>query len=250
MELKSLIVPVRSTVPALTLASLSLVWNADAAPVSVGNASFELPSTTFVNPQIDLWNKTPQPDWFQSQNGVTWEQMSGVFANTAPGSPSHIVNIDGNQAAYIISLPQAGITQVVSGKYEAGLQYSVSVGVIAGGNITEGTSLLVGLFYVDDAGVPVTVAGKTVTYTAAGFPNSIEFQDQKAVSSVLKSGDAAVGRNIGIQIVGTGGDGAGYWDVDNVRVSANTVPEPGTWALFTLGLAGLLTVGRRSVVRR
>ena len=33
--------------------------------------------------------------------------MSGVFANTAPGSPSHIVNIDGNQAAYIISLPQA-----------------------------------------------------------------------------------------------------------------------------------------------
>lgn len=250
MELKSLIAPARSTASAIALASLTLAWTAGAAPVAVGNSSFELPSTTFVSPQIDLWNKTPQPDWFQPQNGVTWDQLSGVFANTAPGTPSHIVNIDGSQAAYIISLPQAGITQVVSGKYEAGLQYSVSVGVIAGGNITEGTSLLVGLFYVDDAGAPVTVAGKTVTYTAAGFPNSIEFQDFQAVSSVLNSGDAAVGRNIGVQIVGTGGDGAGYWDVDNVRVSASTVPEPGTWALFTLGVAGLVTVGRRSVARR
>ncbi|MBL9173244.1 MAG: hypothetical protein JNL10_06915, partial [Verrucomicrobiales bacterium] len=209
MELKSRLVPARSNVPSLALASLALAWTASAVDVPVGNASFELPSTTFVNPQIDLWNKTPQPDWFQPQGGITWDQLSGVFANTAPSDPRYIANIDGTQAAFLISLPQAGITQVVSTKYEVGLQYSVSVGVIAGGNITEGTSLLIGLFYVDDAGSPQTVAGKTVIYTAAGFPNSIEFQDQAAISSVLNSGDAAVGRNIGIQIVGTGGDGAG-----------------------------------------
>ena len=225
MDLKFSAVHYRST--AVAIAHLALGLFASVASVPIGNPSFELPSTTFVNPQIDRWNKTPQPDWFQPQNGITWDQLSGVFANTAPGSPGHIINMDGNQAAYLISLPQAGITQILPGKFEAGVQYTASFGVIAGGNITEGTSLLVALFYLDDAGAPVTVASKVVIYSPAAFPNSTQFQTQQAASPLLKSGDAAVGRNIGIQIVGTAGDGFGYWDIDDVRISETVyLPVP------------------------
>lgn len=234
------------TVPlALALTAGSLLLPASAASLPVANFSFELPVTTFVDTRIDSWTKTPQPDWFQPQGGVTWDQTSGVFANTAPGAANHIVNMEGSQAVYLFGLPQAGFSQVLGSTFEAGLQYTLTLGVLGGGNIAEGTSLLVGLFYVDAAGAPVTVAASTVTYSKAGFPTSTVLLDQQAVSGVLQAGDASVGKNIGIQIVGTSGDGAGYWDLDNVRVTASAVPEPGMWALMALGLGGLVAVRHR-----
>ena len=74
MELKSLIVPVRSTVPALT--TRVPPWSGMLTPPLFRSETphIELPSTTFVNPQIDLWNKTPQPDWFPVAERVTWEK--------------------------------------------------------------------------------------------------------------------------------------------------------------------------------
>lgn len=224
-------------------------FHATAAELPVANFSFELPATTFVNPQIESWTKTPQPDWFQPQGGVTWEQTSGVFANTAPGAANHINNLDGNQAVYLFALPQAGFTQVLASTFEAGLQYTLTVGLLGGGNITEGTSLLLGLFYLDDVGAPVTVAATSVQYSAASFPTITELQDRQAASGVLGAGTAAVGKNIGVQIIATSGDGSGYWDLDNVRVSASAVPEPGTWALLAAGLGGLIAVRRRMAPR-
>lgn len=219
---------------------------AAAESLAVRNFSFELPATTFVDPRVESWNKTPQPDWFVPQGGVTWDQLSGVFANTAPGSATHITNLDGNQAVYLFSLPQAGLSQVLDSKYEAGLQYTLTVALRGGGNITEGTSLMLGLFYLDDAGAPVSVATASVSYSAAGFGDPSQLQDRQVVSGVIGAGADLVGRNIGVQIIGTSGGGEGYWDMDNVRVTAEVVPEPQTWALLFLGVSGLLVAGRRN----
>jgi len=230
----------------LCAAAVSLV---QAQSLNVANHSFESPEVLPpfpVDTRIDSWTKTPQPDWFEPQGGITWDQLSGVFPNTAPGTPNHIANLDGNQAVYLFALPQAGLSQVLDSRYEAGLQYTMTIGLRGGGNIAEGSTLLLGFFYVDDAGAPVTVATAQVSYSAAAFGDPSQLQDRQVATGVVGAGDATIGKNIGIQIVGVSGQGEGYWDMDNVRVTAEVVPEPQTWALLALGACGLLFAGRRN----
>ena len=211
---------------------------ANAASLPVANYSFELPATTFVDPRLDLWTKPAGQD-----------QLSGVFANTAPGAANHITNLDGNQAAFLLAVPQAGFSQILDSQYEAGFQYSMTVGMLAGGNITTANSLSLELFYVDGGGSSVTVATTTVTYSPTDFPTVTQLQDRQVVSAPVNSGDALVGKNIGLRITANSGDGSGYWDLDNVRVTSTVVPEPGTWALLGLGLAGLVAAGHRKSSR-
>ncbi|MFM7100339.1 MAG: hypothetical protein ACKO3N_04130, partial [Verrucomicrobiota bacterium] len=54
------IAPLALTPLALAV-TLAVAQPATAQAVPVGNASFESPATTFVNPFIDGWRKTPQP---------------------------------------------------------------------------------------------------------------------------------------------------------------------------------------------
>src|SRR5262245_32542330 len=62
-----------------------------AAPIDVPNASFELPATVFVDTHVDSWQKSAQPAWFDPATaGIGWDQLSGVFVNTAPGTATHI----------------------------------------------------------------------------------------------------------------------------------------------------------------
>lgn len=224
--------------PLSLAAATAWTLSAEAAALPVANSSFELPVTGSVVPQIDLWSRPPGQD-----------QLSGVFANTAIGAPNHIDNLDGNQAAFLLAVPTAGISQILDSQFEAGLQYTMTVGMLAGGNITEANSLSLQLFYLDDAGQSKVLASFTVDYSPAEFPTVTHLVDQHVASGVLQAGEAPVGKNIGLQIVANSGDGTGYWDLDNVRVTASAVPEPGTWALLALGLGGLIAAGRRNVSR-
>jgi hypothetical protein len=214
--------------------------------IPVSNASFETPTPPPgfpATPQIDSWNKFPQPQGLPLPGGVTWEQMSGVFPNTAPGASDHIDNVHGNQAAYLFSVPGVGVYQDLSATFTAGQAYNLSLGLIAGGGMQPGSSLLFGLYYRDSANNPVPVGSTIVSYSSAAFPNATHFNDYQLDLAAVQAGDAWAGKNIGVQIVSTAGMFDGYWDLDNLRLQV--VPEPGTLPLVAPALGLFLWIRRR-----
>lgn len=212
---------------------------AGAAGIVVPNGSFESPTPPPgfpAFPVVDVWQKAPEPAGIPLPGGITWDQLAGVFPNTAAGAADHIDNVDGNQAAYLFAIPGVALFQTLGDKFEVGSSYTLTLGVLGAGGITEGSTLQVSLFYPDASQHPVTVASTTVAYSSAAFPTVTHLVDQTVTVPAVLAGDAWAGQPIGIQIASTFGTGAGYWDVDNARVSV--VPEPGVMALFALGLAG------------
>jgi hypothetical protein len=241
----------------VTFASVSL--HVHAQPSIVPNGSFESPTPPPgfpVNTKIDAWQESPQPVWFNPADfgGVTWDQLSGVFPNPPPADPTHIVNLDGNQAAYLFAVPQVALfqdydsvdwnggapTRAFDVTYEVGLEYSLTVGVLGGSGMTEGAGLRLSFYYRDAGNNPVTVAATDIAYSTAAFPTMTQLTDYTVTVPSVQATDPWAGQKMGLEIAATS-QGGTYWDVDNARVSA--VPEPGSLSLLALGLAALL--GRR-----
>ncbi len=226
----------------LSIFGVSVLWSlvaAQALDVNVPNGSFESPKPPLgfpASPLIDVWQKSPQPPGIPLPSGITWDQLSGVFPNTAIGSVDHIDNVNGAQAAYLFAIPGVALSQTLDSKYEVGTAYRLSLGVLGGGGIAEGSSFAISLFYNDAAKNPVTVGTLGITYSAAKFPNATHLRDYSLDIPKIQPADAAAGKNIGVQLSSTFGTGAGYWDIDNVRVVA--IPEPSALALLFLGAGG------------
>lgn len=217
----------------------------------IPNSSFEGPDTSFVSVAIDAWQKPAKPAYFDEAGfGFLWVQTAGLFANTAPGSPDHIDNMHGDQSAFILGFPQAAVFQELPGsgdKFTAGASYNLQVDLFGKG-LTEGSILTLSLYYRDGANNPVTVASSPITYTAAAFPSTTHFSEFQLNAPLVQPGDAWAGQEIGIMLESTFGTGAGYWDVDNVRLTA--VPEPASLGLTALGLGGLAVLRLRARARR
>ena len=82
-----------------------------AGTLNVPNASFESPVTSFVNINVDAWQKSPKPDWYDESGGFLLSQLFGAFKNTAAGNADHIDNCDGNQALWLFSVPEVADLQ-------------------------------------------------------------------------------------------------------------------------------------------
>jgi hypothetical protein len=233
---------------------------AHGASLVVPNGSFESQPAVapfFANTFMDSWQKNERPVWFPETgyNGFFWDQTAGVFLDSNP-----YTNRDGNQCAYLLGFPQAGFFQdytsmdwndaVPSNAFAAvftpGKSYSLSLGVYGKG-LPAGAQLQLSMYYLDGGNNKVTVGFTTATYAAAQFPAAGPFSlvDYTVnVPEVLPS-DAWAGKHIGIKIESVTGDGNGYWDMDNLRLSE--IPEPSGPALLAIG-AGTCLLRRR--VRR
>lgn len=216
--------------------------------VYVDNFSFESPVTPSQETQIDLWSKTSQPSWYNpdSNGGLAWDQLNGVFANPPVGNPNHISNVGGNQALYSSSIPEAGIFQVLDAKYESGLSYALAAG-INGRGLVEGSQLLF-IFYFESITGRVDIGSGIITYTPELFGDGSQLVPLVgATTRVFSPLDGTVGKNIGVIIRSYSGSADGQWVIDNVRVfgSPTVVPEPTSLVLGVVGVLSLLGLRSR-----
>ncbi len=248
-----------------TVVAGMMILGAGALPVHAGdilipNGSFESQVAPQVYPyvttQIDSWQKAAKPAWFdETAYGLLWDQTAGLFQNTPVGSGNHIDNMAGNQGVYFLAFPQVALFQDYNttdwsqstpshgfnATFQVGMSYKLTVGVLGGGGgMPEGTTMLLGLYYRDGGNNMVMVGTTPITYTAAGFPTMTHFVDYEVNVPTVAAGDAWAGQNIGIQLLTTSGNGSGYWDLDNVRLTA--VPEPSSLGFLALGLFGFYWV--------
>ncbi|HWW03342.1 MAG TPA: hypothetical protein VNZ64_26805 [Candidatus Acidoferrum sp.] len=212
-----------------------------AGPITVPNASFESPVTTFVNTHVDSWQKVPKPDWYVESGGYTWDQLAGVFTNTPAGDPSHIINCDGTQAAYMFAVPEVCLfqdydstdwshstpTHAFNATFDPGTAYQLTVGVIGGGgNMMPGVTLELSLYYRDAGSNQVVVAATSITNTPAVFSNHVTLIDFQVNVPTVQVADAWAGQHIGIRLLSTVDPSlqGGYWDLDNVRLTGTRRP--------------------------
>jgi len=212
-----------------------------AAEISVPNWSFESPATDFVTNNIDAWQLSPKPAWYDESGGHLWSQLVGLFQNTPAASADHIDNCDGRQAIYLFAVPQVALfqdfnstdwahsipTHDFNARFEAGKSYQLTVGIIGGGGrIMEGVSIEVGLYYRDSASNMVTVVATNIAFTQARFPNTTHLVDVQVNTPIVQAGDAWAGQNVGLSLLSTVAPNlaGGYWDLDNVRLSGIRAP--------------------------
>ena len=208
---------------------------ARAGAITIPNNSFESPATPFVSINIDSWQKSPQPDWYQTNGGYLWTQLTGIFKNTAPGSSDHIDNCDGNQALWLFAVPEVALFQdydsidwqnlppnhQFNATFTPGKSYHLTVGVIgSGGGMALGATLELSLYYRDAASNQIVVGVTTLTNDPSVFSNTTHLVDCRVDTATVKPTDPWAGQHIGIQFQSTVTTNlqGGYWDLDNARL--------------------------------
>ncbi len=239
----------RNSVAALLILMLGN-FPACAATIPVPNASFEFPVPNPIFPYsafVDSWQETPEPAWYSTNTGpFTWDQVTGIFVNTAPGSADHIGNMDGNCAAWLFAVPEVGYFQdynsvdwndsapshAFNAIYEPGKSYQMTVGLFGGGaggngGMLLGVTLELSLYYHDANSNRVIVAATTITNSTELFYNNTNLVDFTVTVPTVTANDPWAGKHIGIQLLSTVTPElqGGYWDLDNVRLVSILTPQ-------------------------
>jgi hypothetical protein len=200
---------------------------ASAAPVAVANFSFEtLPPVGGLSIACGTGCAyspagTAIPGW----------TSTGTTGQLQPGNPGSTNFFNSLPNGIVVAYDDSGtISQLIGNVTAANILYTLMVDIgqrkdVSGGAL--GTDqLLIGATAINGTGVAPT-SGNFTTFTATYTTTS-----------------ADIGKAITIQLSSTGIEG----DFDNVRLDAtNLAPEPGSFALLGLGLAGLGLVVRRKV---
>jgi len=214
--------------------------------VNVPNFSFETPAVPdvppFAQPALDYWEETPQPGYYDPADfqDTPWSYLVGAFYND-PNDGAYIDNTDGNQCAFLQSLPEVGIyqdynsysttqtnpTYAFNSTFNPGKGYTLTAGLIGGGGgMPTGATLQMSLYYRDASNNMVTVAATTITNTLELFPTNTHFVDCQLVMPGVKATDPWAGQNIGVLFLCTVdfSNLSGYWDLDNVRLTETVAP--------------------------
>ncbi|HVV72636.1 MAG TPA: hypothetical protein VHI52_14240, partial [Verrucomicrobiae bacterium] len=199
------------------------------------------PVSPYAGPDIDSWQKTAQPVWYDpSQNADTpWAYLMGTFYNV-PFPGQFIENCDGNQAAFLFALPEAGLFQdydSVAGtntspnhefnvQFNVGSTYELTVAALGGGGgMKAGATAQFIIYYRNSTGDIVPVASTSITNSSDLFPTNTQFVDFHIQTPVVQAGDPWTGQHLGIELLSTASFdlAGGYWDLDNIRLTETAV---------------------------
>jgi len=194
----------------LIIAGLWAVAPVKSASIPIENASFE-------SPLVDPGGFGAVPfveSWTEIDLDTEGSANTGVFANTAAGSPDHVINADGLQLAFLGSQQGNALQQDLAATYKAGYEYRLTVGVGVSMRFPPADSLELVLYY-RNGDESVDIASQTVM--AAGL-SATQLQDFSVYLPKVEAGDAWAGKAIGVAIRAAGQAG-GFWDLDNVRLA-------------------------------
>lgn len=212
-----------------------------AVDIPVPNGSFESPPTSFVNINVDYWQKTPEPPDYDSQGGFLWSQLAGIFLNTPEGQPDHIINADGKQAIWLFAVPGIGIFQDYDSQdarqtkpshaldviFEPGTAYRLTAALTGGGGgMLLGVPVQLSMYYRDETGTMQTAVAATLTNGIISGPSVTNLSDFSVILPTVSATNRWAGRHMGIQILSTVDvdNQGGYWDLDHVRLTAFPPP--------------------------
>ena len=218
---KNIGVAIRATGEAGGFWDLDNVRLVESLPVSIKieNSSFELP---VIDP-----NGYPAVPFAAGWTELDLDQYSsntGVFLNTSPNSPDHIVNADGKQLAFLGSAEGNGFEQDLESTYKTGCDYRFTVGLAISNAFPPSQeepvdTLELALYYRDSNDPNLTIDIATRTVDAAGLL-STQLQDFSLYLDTVPSDANYVNKNIGVAIRATG-EAGGFWDLDNVRLAGS-----------------------------
>jgi hypothetical protein len=126
-------------------------------------------------------------------------------------------------------VPQAGLFQEVDAIFEPGRSYTLTVGAIGGGGgMPPGATLLASLYYMDGTNM-ATVAAAPVVFSTNQFPTTSILVDVSAQTAPVKASEPWAGKKIGAMFMAISGQEftGGYWDLDNVRLTADGAAAAG-----------------------
>ena len=197
----------------------------ESLPVSIPieNASFEAPAVDPNGfpavPYVDGWTEMDiDPDGL-SRN-------TGVFPNTAPDSPDHIVNADGSQLAFLGSEQGNALEQDLAATYKVGCDYRLTVAVGVSVRFPPSTEAPVDtielVLYYRDGTESVDIVSQMVEATGL---SSTQLEDVSLYLPAARSDDAWAGMAIGVALRATGAPG-GFWDLDHVRLIESLLDLP------------------------
>jgi len=190
--------------------------------VPVRSASIPIENASFESPVVDPCGFGAEPNmaqWTQIDLDAQGSTNTGVFINTAPGSPNRMENADGNQLAFLGSEKGNALEQDLAATYKVDCAYRLTMGVgmsqwFPPSGLTPVGTIEVALTYRDGA-QSVDIVSQTVEATGL---SSTWLQDFWVYLGAVRPGDAWAGKGIGVAIRATGVAG-GFWDLDNVRLT-------------------------------
>ena len=183
------------------------------ASLFIENASFESP---VVDP--NAFPAVPIVDgWMEIDLDTLSSANTGVFPNTEPNSPDHIINADGNQLAFLGSQLGNAFQQDLSVTYNIGCDYRLTVAVgtsfMFPPSTEEPVDYLELVLYYRDGNEPVDI----VSVPVPAMDSNQWLKDFSLSLPTIAPDDPWADKNIGIAIRATG-RASGFWDLDNVRL--------------------------------
>ena len=165
----------RSLLSAIAVLLLTSPALSQSISLTVPNYDFSTPYVAPVSPYAAAgfgsgnWQVSSPPAWW-AYGSDAWYDQAGVFVNVPSEWIDNLVPSGGTlthqQAAFVYDTPGLELSQTLSSTFQVGQSYQLTVGIAGGGGGMQlGSSMEIGLYYLDGNGNQDLLSMGTATVT-------------------------------------------------------------------------------------